>query len=67
MWNGEFDLPDGLYSVSDIPDYTEQIIKKHGTLTTIPPIHVYVKNLIEKRKNGENVSSLEVVEVVLVQ
>ena len=29
MWNGEFELPDGLYSVSDIQDYTEHIIKKN--------------------------------------
>ena len=28
-WNDEFDLPDGLYSISDIQDYFEFIIKKH--------------------------------------
>ena len=27
-WNDEFDLPDGSYSVSDIQDYFEFIIKK---------------------------------------
>ena len=27
-WNEEFNLPDGLYSPSDIPDYFEYIIKK---------------------------------------
>ena len=27
-WNDEFDLPDGLYSVSDIQDYFEYILKK---------------------------------------
>ena len=54
------------------------IIKEHETLTTIPPINAYVnrinnrlvfktKKLIDKTKNGENVPSLEVVEVVLVQ
>ena len=31
--NGEFELPDGSYSVSDIQDYIEYIIKKHETLT----------------------------------
>ena len=41
-WNDEFELPDGSYSVSDIQDYIEYIIKKHKTLTTIPPIHVYI-------------------------
>ena len=27
-WNDEFELPDGSYSVSDIQDYIEYIIKK---------------------------------------
>ena len=94
-WN-KFELPDGSYSVSDIQDYIEHIIKKHETLTINPPIHIYTnrinnrlvlkvnhgynlelktpktifgstKKLIENTKNGENVPSLEVVEVVLVQ
>ena len=30
-WNDEFHLPDGFYSVSDIQDYFEYIIKKHET------------------------------------
>ena len=46
-WNDEFELPDGSYSVSDIQDI-EFIIKKHETLITIPPIHVYI-NRINKR------------------
>ena len=44
-WNSEFELPDGSYSVSDIQDYTEYIIKKHETLTTVPPIHVYINRI----------------------
>ena len=28
IWNDEFNLPDGSYSVSDIQDYFEYIIKK---------------------------------------
>ena len=28
-WNDEFELPDGSYSVSDIQDYFEYILKKH--------------------------------------
>ena len=31
--NDEFELPDGPYSVSDIQDYIDYIIKKHETLT----------------------------------
>ena len=27
-WNDEFDLPDGSYSISDIQDYFEYMIKK---------------------------------------
>ena len=41
-WNDEFELPDNSYPVSDIQDYFEHIIKKHETLTTIPPIYVYI-------------------------
>ena len=44
----EFELPDGSYSVSDIQEYIEYIIKKHEILTTIPPIHVYI-NIINNR------------------
>ena len=93
-WNDKFKLADVFCSASDDQDY----IKKHKTLTTIPPIHVYInkinnrlvfkikdgyklelqtlktvklfwstKNLIDKTKTGENVPSLGVVEVVLVQ
>ena len=31
-WNNEFDLIDGSYSISEIQDYFEFIIKKHETL-----------------------------------
>ena len=34
-WNDEFELPDASYSVSDIQDYIEYIIKMHEALTTI--------------------------------
>ena len=30
IWNDEFELPDGSYSVSDIQDCFEYISKKHG-------------------------------------
>ena len=48
-WNDEFDLPDGSYSISDIQDYVEFIIKKHDTLAENPPIQIYpnkIKNRI---------------------
>ena len=95
MWNDEFGLPDGSYSVSDIQDYIEYIIKKHETFFTNLPIHIHIdminhrlvfrikdgynlelkmhetmkvfgstKKLTARTKNGENVPSLEVVEVV---
>ena len=35
-WNDEFDLPDSSYSISDIQNYFEFIIKKHETLTENP-------------------------------
>ena len=55
-WNEEFKLPDGSYPVSDIHDYFEYILKKHGENTNNPSIQVYV-NKIENRitfkiKNG---------------
>ena len=45
MWNDEFELPGGSYSVSDIQDYIDYIIKKDETLTTIPPVHVYINRI----------------------
>ena len=35
-WNDTFDLPDGSYSIADIQNYFEFIIKKHETLTENP-------------------------------
>ena len=39
-WNKKFELPDGSYSVSDIPDYFECILKKHETVTDNPSIRI---------------------------
>ena len=55
-WNGEFKLPDGSYSVSDIQDYFAYILKKHGGDSDKPSIQIYVHK-IENRvtfkiKNG---------------
>ena len=46
--NKEFKLPDGSYSVSDIQDYLEYTLKKHGENTDKPSIQIYV-NKIENR------------------
>ena len=85
------------YSISDIQDYFEYILKKHSESVDNPPIRIYVnktenritfkiksgyylelltpetiklrgstESKITKDKNGENVSHLEVVELVLV-
>ena len=40
IWNDEFELPNGSYSLSDMQDYIEYIIKKHKKLTTICLVHV---------------------------
>ena len=47
-WNDTFDLPDGSYSVTDIQDYFEFIIKKHKTLTENPPLQIYVNQIKNK-------------------
>ena len=44
-WNDTFDLPDGSYSIADIQDYFEFIIKKHETLTENPPVENYPNNI----------------------
>ena len=45
-WNDEFELPDVLYSVSDIQDYIEYIIIKHKKFPTNFPIHIYFNRII---------------------
>ena len=60
--NDKFNLPDGSYSVSDIQDYFEYILKKNGEDTDNPLMKIYVKN-IENRitfkiKTGYNLELL---------
>ena len=43
--NDEFNLPDRSYSVSDIHDYFEYIIKKHETLVDNPPVQIYINKI----------------------
>ena len=63
-WNDTFDLPDGSYSVADIQDYFEFIVKKHETLTENPPIQIYpnkIKNrIVFKIKTGYKLELLTV-------
>ena len=61
-WNEEFTLLNGSYSVSDIQDYFEYILKKHGENINKSSIQIYV-NKIENRitfkiKNGYSLEFL---------
>ena len=61
-WNDEFELPDGSYSISNIQDYFEYILKKHGEDIDKPSRQIYV-NKIENRvtfkiKNGYSLELL---------
>ena len=47
-WNEEFELPDRLYSVSDIQNDFEYILKRHETSANNPSIKIYL-NKIENR------------------
>ena len=52
----EFELPDGSYSISDIQDYFEYILKKHSESVDNPPVEIFVsrneKWITFKIKNG---------------
>ena len=43
--NDTFDLPDGSYSLSDIQDYFEFIIKKYETLAKNLPVLIYLNKI----------------------
>ena len=44
-WNEAFDLPDGSHNISEIQDYIEYIIKKHGTNGENAPILIYANTI----------------------
>ena len=44
-WNEEFESTDGSYSISDIQDYFEYVLKKHWEKTVNSSIRVYVSNI----------------------
>ena len=41
----KFELPDGSYSVLDIQDYFEYILKKHEKVTENPSIRIYIDKI----------------------
>ena len=91
-------MSDGSYSIANIQDYFEFIIKKHETLAKNPPVQIYINRIknrivfkmkrncklelsspqtmkllvsakkdVHQDKDGEDVSTLEFVKVVLVR
>ena len=44
-WSEEFELPDGSYSISDIQDYFEYILKKHSECVDNPSISMYINRI----------------------
>ena len=61
-WNDKFELRDGSYSISDIQDYFEYILKKHREDIDKSSVQIYVNN-IENRvtfkiKNGYSLELL---------
>ena len=61
-WDDEFDLPDGSYSISNIQDYFEYIIKKHETIAKNLPVQIYVNKIrnriVFKVKTGYKIELL---------
>ena len=61
-WNDEFELPDGSYSISDIQDYFEYILKKHEKDIDKPSVQIYVNKIensvLFKTKNGYSLELL---------
>ena len=40
--NDKFELPDGSYSVSDIQEYFEYVLKMHGENIDNPSVKIYI-------------------------
>ena len=61
-WNDKFELPDGSYSVSNIQDYFEYILKKHGENINNPSVKICVNKtgnrIIFRNKNGYSLELL---------
>ena len=56
IWNEAFDSPDGTYSISDIQDYFEYMLRKHGEKIVNNSIRIYTdkieNRIIFKIKRG---------------
>ena len=81
-WSDEFEVPDGSYSISDIQDYFEYILKKHSEnrvtfkikkgyyLELLTPETMKLlestESKITKDKNGENVPHLATAKLILI-
>ena len=46
-WNDTFNLPDGSYSITNIQDYFEFIIKKHVTIIQYNPNFIQIQSKTE--------------------
>ena len=69
IWNEDFELPDGSYSVSDIQDYFIYFKTGYYLELLMPETMKLLESAkckITKDKNGENVPHLEITEVVLI-
>ena len=44
-WSDKFELPYGSYSISDIQDYFEYILKKQGEDIDKPSVQIYVNKI----------------------
>ena len=58
-WSDEFELQDGSYSISDIQDYFQYILKKHSENVDNPSIIIYVNKI-------QNRITFKIVELVIV-
>ena len=45
-------MPDGSYSISDIRDYFDFVIRKHKTLTENPTFEIYMNIIVFKIKTS---------------
>ena len=57
-WSDKFELPDGSYSVSNIQDYFEYILKKHGENIDNPWPNIFRNRFTFRIKNGYSLEIL---------
>ena len=53
-WSDEFELPEGSYSISDMQDYFEYILKKHSENIGNPSVRIYVNKIESKITKYKN-------------